>query len=294
VRVAVTGLRAWLACPFRFYLQHVLRLEAVDPAKSELDARDFGTLCHAALEAMACEPALRECVDERQLRDFLLDELARAARRRFGAHPALPLVVQLESARQRLARVAAVEARERAAGWIVERTEWPFALDLGGLEVRGRIDRIDRHEATGARRVLDYKTSDTAVPPVKSHLRPRRAGDAALPAWRGVALGGREYVWADLQLPLYLRALGAEPAGAVSLVSGYFNLPKAAGETALALWPELTGELLAAAAACADGVAAAIRAGEFWPPAEIAADQDAFAPLFHEGAAASVAGEGGG
>ncbi len=290
-RVAVTGLRAWLACPFRFYLQHVLRLEPVDAAKSELDARDFGTLCHGALEAMAQEPALRAGGDERQLRDFLLGELERQARARFGSNPTLPLVVQLESARQRLARAAAVQAREQAEGWIIERSEWPFAFDLGGLEVRGRIDRIDRHEATGVRRVLDYKTSDLAVPPVKSHLRPRRPGDADLPAWRGVTLGGREYVWADLQLPLYLRALGAEAGNPGSLVSGYFNLPKAVGETAVAPWPELTAELLAAAAACADGVAAAIRAGEFWPPAEIPAEQDAFGALFHHGAGASVAGE---
>ncbi len=287
-RVAVTGLRAWLACPFRFYLQHVLRMEPVDPAKGELDARDFGTLCHAALEAMAREEALRGCTDERVLRDFLLGELDRVARERYGERPTLPLVVQLESARQRLARVAAVEARGQAEGWRVERIEWPFTLDLGGLEVRGRIDRIDRHEETGAWRVLDYKTSDTAVPPVKSHLRPRRAGDAGRPGWMGVTLGGREYVWADLQLPLYLRALGREPTGATSLVAGYFNLPKAAGEAALAPWPELAGELLAAAGACADGVAAAIRAGEFWPPAEVAAERDSWGTLFHHGAAASV------
>jgi ATP-dependent helicase/nuclease subunit B len=289
-RVAVTGMRAWLACPFRFYLQHVLKLSPVDAAKSELDARDFGTLCHGALEAMAREPALRACGDERQLRDFLLGELERQAHARFGLNRSLPLVVQLESARQRLARAAAVQAREWAEGWIIERSEWPFVLDLGGLEVRGRIDRIDRHAATGARRVLDYKTSDLAVPPARSHLRPRRPDDASLPAWRGVTLGGREYVWADLQLPLYLRALGAE-ADARSLVSGYFNLPKAVGETAVALWPDLTGDLLAAAAACTDGVAAAIRAGEFWPPAELPGEGDTFGALFHHGAAASVAGE---
>lgn len=290
-RVAVTGLRAWLACPFRFYLQHVRRLEPVDPAKNELDARDFGTLCHAALEAMAREPALRACTDEKVLRDFLLGELERVARERFGARLTLPLVVQLESARQRLSRAAVVQARARAEGWVIERVEWPFALDLGGLEVRGKIDRVDRHEGTGAWRVLDYKTSDTAVPPVKSHLRPRRPGDALRPGWMTVTAGGREGVWADLQLPLYLRALAREATGATSLECGYFNLPKAAGETAIAPWPELAEGLLAAAGACADGVAGAIRAGEFWPPAEIPAERDGFAALFHHGAAASVAWE---
>jgi ATP-dependent helicase/nuclease subunit B len=66
--VPVTGLRAWLACPFRFYLGHVLRMEPVDAAKSELDARDFGTLCHAVLEALAKQSALRDSTDEEELR----------------------------------------------------------------------------------------------------------------------------------------------------------------------------------------------------------------------------------
>ncbi len=290
-RVAVTGLRAWLACPFRFYLQHGLKLEPVDPAKSELDARDFGTLCHLALEAMAREPALRDCTDEAMLREFLLGAFDRAARARHGTELTLPLVIQLETARQRLARVAAIQARERAAGWIVDRIEWAFSLDLGGLEVRGKIDRIDRH-ASGAWRVLDYKTSDTAVPPAKSHLRPARPGDDVLPKWMHVVVDGRAAVWADLQLPLYLRALAAGTEGAGAAECGYVNLPKAAGETALALWPGLTPELRAAADACAEGVAAAIRAGDFWPPAELPPERDAFAALFHHGAADSVAWEG--
>jgi len=288
-RVPVTGLRTWLACPFRFYLQHVLKMEPVDAAKNELDARDFGTLCHTALEAMARAPALRDCTDEELIRGFLLAEFDAAARGRYGANLTLPLMIQFESARQRLAKVAAIQAHERAAGWVIERIEWAFSLELGGLEVRGKIDRVDRHEATGAWRVLDYKTSDTAVPPAKSHLRPVRAGDEARPAWWRASVNGREAIWADLQLPLYLRALAAEPGAPCAADCGYVNLPKAAGETALALWSDLTPDLLAAAHACADGVAAAIRAGEFWPPAELPADRDVFGSLFHHGVAASVA-----
>lgn len=289
-RVAVTGLRTWLACPFRFYLAQVRRMEPVDPAKSELDARDFGTLCHAALEAMALEPALRDCTDEAELREFLTGRLERQAQAMFGGELTLPLLVQFESARQRLGRAAAVQARDRAAGWVFERAEWKFTLDLGGLEVRGKIDRIDRHEATGARRVLDYKTSDTAVSPARAHLRAARAEDDVSPDWMRTAAGGRDEVWTDLQLPLYLRALAAEAAGPAAC--GYFNLPKAAGETAIELWDGLTPELLDAAHACADGVAAAIRAGDYWPPRELPADRDTFGALFHHGAGASVAWEG--
>lgn len=290
-RVPVTGLRAWLACPFRFYLAHVLKLRAVDATKAEMDAFDFGQLCHAALETLGADAALRDCTDEARLRESLLAAFERTLRERYGAQLPLPLVVQAESARQRLARLAAVQARERAAGWITVRVESEFTLDLAGLQVRGRIDRIDRHERTGEWRVLDYKTSDTAVPPARSHLRPRRAGDEALPEWRRVRFDGAEWVWTDLQLPVYLCALAGEPDAPAHITGGYLNLPKAGGEDGLALWPELSGELLAAAQACAAGVAERIRAGAFWPPAELDPEFDDFAALVHHGAAASFVWE---
>jgi len=109
-----------------------------------------------------------------------------------------------------------------------------------------------------------------------------------------VARNGRDFVWTDLQLPVYLRALAAESPGASALSCGYVNLPKAAGETGLAIWDELTPDLLESAQACTDGVAAAIRAGEFWPPAGLSADRDPFAALFHHGAEDSVEWSGAG
>jgi ATP-dependent helicase/nuclease subunit B len=288
-QVAVTALRGWLQCPFRFYLSHVLGLAAIDPAKNELDARDFGALCHAALEAMGREIALRDCTDAAVLRQFLLAELERHARACYGEALSLPLIIQLESARQRLARAAEVQARERAAGWVIEHVEKKITVKIGGLLVKGKIDRIDRQMETGAVRVLDYKTSDSPVAPGDTHVRAPRK-DETLPAWAVLDFDGRPRVWADLQLPLYLHALAAEFPGAVAC--GYFNLPKAAGGTGLALWGDYTPELHAAALRCAEGVCGAIRAGEFWPPNEqVRADYDEFATLFHHGVAASVAWE---
>ena len=52
---------------------------------------------------------------------------------------------------------------------------------------------------------------------------------------------------------------------------------------------ELTPELLTAAQGCAEGVARAIRAGDYWPPVEIEPRGDDFASLFHRGTAESVA-----
>lgn len=290
-RVAVTALRDWLACPFRFYLKRVLRMEAVDPAKSELDPMDFGTLCHAALEAMGREPALRDCTDAAVIRKFLLGALDRKAAAVFGAAHTLPLLVQLESARQRLSRAAEIQARERAEGWVIVQVEHGFSIEVGNLTVTGKIDRVDRHETTGAVRVLDYKTSDKPVAPRAAHIRNRRL-DEALPEFVLVAGDDRE-AWCDLQLPIYLRALAAEFPG--SITGGYFNLPKASTETGIALWEDYTLTLAESAWEAANGVAAAIRAGDFWPPNEnIREEQDEFAALFHHGAEASVAWKEGG
>lgn len=288
-RVSVTALRGWLRCPLRFYFRHVLGMEAVDPAKSELDAFDFGTLCHAALEAAARDADWRECTDAAALRGFLIAEFERQMRRRFGADWTLPLLVQAESARQRLGKAAEVLAGERAAGWTVVAVERKFELPLGGLVIAGKIDRIERHAETGAVRVIDYKTSDTAVNPAEAHLRAVRA-DETRPEWAIVPGEGRARTWVDLQLPIYRHVLAAEFGGAVAC--GYFNLPKAIGETGLAFWPDYTPELHEAAWRCTAGVVAAIRAGAFWPPREFTgadAERDEFAALFHGGAAASVA-----
>ncbi|MSU23232.1 MAG: PD-(D/E)XK nuclease family protein [Opitutus sp.] len=287
-RVAVTALRAWLECPFRFYLARVRRLKSVDPAKSELNELDFGTLCHAALEAMGQERALRDCTDAPELQKFLLAALDREAARRFGAALTLPLIVQLESARQRLARAADVQARTRAEGWVIAGVERKFELTVGGLIVSGQIDRLDRHERTGVVRVLDYKTSDQPVTPADAHLRGVRRDEVPPEFARCTAGGEREQVWRDLQLPLYLRAIAAEFPGENEC--GYFNLPKAATETGLALWDGDSRGLAESAWRCAEGVAAAIQAGAFWPPNEkVRADYDEFAALFHHGVAESVA-----
>jgi ATP-dependent helicase/nuclease subunit B len=288
-RVAVTALKRWLKCPLRFYLQHGLGMEVVDPEKAEMDAFDFGTLCHGALEAMARDAAMRDCTDARVLRDFLLAEFDRGMRGRYGAELTLPLLVQQESARQRLARAAEVQARERAEGWVIVEAERKFELPVEGIVIAGKIDRIERHEHTGSWRVLDYKTSDSAVNPADAHLRSLRRGET-VPDWMGWDGAGKPRVWSDLQLPVYQRVLAADAAG-MPVDCAYFNLPKAIGETGLYPWAGCTPELQLAAWRCTQGVAAAVRRGEFWPPRALTgreAELDEFAPLFHGGEAASV------
>jgi ATP-dependent helicase/nuclease subunit B len=289
-RVSVTALRDYLACPLRFYFKQVLRMGHVETSKAELDAMDFGTLVHTALQQLGVDDALRETTDATVLRDGLLAHFESAVRARYGEDLTLPLVIQFESARQRLRAAAEVEARERADGWRTVRVESKFELSLGdGLPViSGRIDRIDQH-ADGRVRVLDYKTSDTMKEPAAAHIRTAKPADAERPDWLCFTdAAGKTRAWSDLQLPLYRRAVAAEFGDAVAC--GYFSLPKAAGETAVVEWPDFTRELQGDAERCARGAVEAIKAGVFWPPAEIkSANDEDWAELFHQGAEESVA-----
>jgi ATP-dependent helicase/nuclease subunit B len=270
-------------------------MEPVDPFKTELDVFDFGTLCHSALEAMGRSSVMRDCVDPALIREFLVGRLEEDARQRFGVQLTLPLVVQLESARQRLSRAADVQASTRAEGWVIQSVEASFELEIGGLQVTGKIDRIDRHERTGTVRVIDYKTSDQPVDPWHAHVRGIRKDETA-PEFARFVLEGREYVWNELQLPLYLRALRMGGLAAdgqnrvdAGVVGAYFNLPKASSEAGIRAWEDYTLEIDEAAWSCAQGAANAIRGGVFWPPNEnIRPDFDDFAELFHHGTAASV------
>lgn len=285
-RVSVTALRRWLECPFRFYLRHVLRLEPLDAGKNEMDSLDFGILCHAALEAMGREATMLDCVAPAQLQDYLVAELELQTRRRFGTVLALPLVIQVESARQRLRRAAEVQAAERAAGWRIEAVERKLSVPVSGLEVVAKVDRIDRNERTGAVRVLDYKTSNAAVNPADAHLGSVRQ-DETPPPWAICPGSGRPRVWRDLQLPLYLHALAPEFGAAITCA--YFNLPKAVGETGIAAWEPFPRESFESAIACAQAVCQAIGEGVFWPPSEkVRPADDDYAELFHRGSAASI------
>ena len=260
--LSVTAFSAYLACPFRFYLSRILRMQSADDSARELDPPGFGSLAHAALALLKKHPLLD---DGDALDGLLLAELDRLAKRQFGPRPPLAILVQLDSLRQRLRAAATVHAASVRDGWRIIAAEEQFEAELDGMLLRARLDRIDRH-TDGRIRILDYKTTDAGLSPRDTHYQPRKKA------------------WIDLQLPLY-RYLFEQmhPRAAISV--GYFNLPKAATETRIEMFDLDTrdGDLYPPALAAARAVIAGIRAGRFWPPAELPADHDDFALLFAGG-----------
>jgi ATP-dependent helicase/nuclease subunit B len=280
----VTAFRDYLACPFRFYLRHILGLEELDPDPRELDALAFGNLCHAALKALHEDPAVRHSDDERRIAGFLRNELRRAVERDYGRRLTVPLRVQLASAQRRLAAFAVWQAASVRDGWETVQTEVTFDALLGrswilaGLEVRGRIDRVDARGAD--RRIIDYKTSDAPMPVPEAHCGKRLTAVTAARIrhdWQKVRIGSDNLAWCDLQLPLY--ALAAREAFGTIPDIGYFHLARAADDCRYESWTGLDAAVLESAQRCAEGVIEAVRAQIFWPP-NGAVQYDEFARLF--------------
>ncbi|MCO6453748.1 MAG: PD-(D/E)XK nuclease family protein [Pirellulaceae bacterium] len=268
-RLSVTDFRSYLACPYRFYLQRVLRLEPLRDDAEELDGGAFGTLLHEVLKQFGQGPK-RDELSADAIRAELDELLDRYVPQFFVGPVRTTVLVQIEQLRLRLHAFAERQAAWAGSGWRIEHTEVPQPGGPGGellvdgqpLELRGRIDRIDVHRETGERVILDYKSSDSGLQPDQTHRR-----------------GGQ---WVDLQLPLYRHlARGLELAGQPRL--GYVLLPKdpAGGGFFLAEW---TAEELQEADEVAWQVVRAVRQQRFWPPVLPPPDfSESVAPICQDG-----------
>lgn len=247
----VTAFRDYLASPYAFYLRHVLRLEEAGPPDTEMDALAFGVLVHNALKRFGRDPMARDLTSANPIAAFLHEALDAEAHDTFGQNLSPVLQLQLAAARRRLSAFARHQATRRAEGWRIAHTEWPedradasLMVDAQPFGLRGRIDRIDIHDSTGAWAILDYKTGDTVKPPQSTHQRGER--------------------WVDLQLPLYRHLVTTlnPPQDPTRITLGYASISSDldASSFLIAAW---TPDDLAAADAAAADVVRGVRAQRF-------------------------------
>ncbi|MDE2277707.1 MAG: PD-(D/E)XK nuclease family protein [Burkholderiales bacterium] len=151
--LSASQLEALRQCPYRFYVRTVLGLDEPEELDAELVKRDYGTWLHAALHHFHSrrDPARPDALQ--------LDEAADAATRALALDEAdlLPYRAGFEALAP--AYLAWLGERE-ALGWRWQSGETDHDIAppaLGGLRLRGRIDRLDLGPG-GARALLDYKT----------------------------------------------------------------------------------------------------------------------------------------
>ena len=267
--LSVTAFRDYLACPYRFWLKHVARLQPSTDSAVELDALRFGSLAHLVLSDFG-KSGTAHSLSTGEIAQFLDAALDTRAQELFGdgAFPAVR--VQVAQLRERLRAFAETQARWAASGKRIIAAELgtgdarsiaaaraagdahpataSLLVDGEPFLLRGRIDRVDRDERTGALYLLDYKLSENASTPDQAH---RKSGK-----------------WVDLQLPLYrhvLRACGSEFQSS-ELHLGYVSLPRDLRATRVAL-SEWSSVDLDEADAIAANVVRDVRRGHFWPRA---------------------------
>ncbi len=273
-RLNVTSLRDYLACPFRYYLKHVLKMQASGAGRREWNARDFGTVAHEVLERWGRDTEARESTNPESIHDWLSAELDRVVLEWFGKHVPLAIRIQTEALRQRFVWLSEVQAKNRLDGWQVVDVERKVELPVGDALIVAKIDRIDQNQETGRLRVLDYKTGK--VDDVAKAHRKKLSESTLLPlhlsrecpaVYEGEEKGkSAEFLWQNLQLPLYASALVKR--GETMPTPCYFSLGATAADVEIHEWGDFEMADLDAAQACADWVAGQIAAGVFWPPAE--------------------------
>lgn len=269
-RMSATRFRDYLNCPFRFYLKHILQMQKLDDEKRGLDDLDFGIMIHDVMQKMGKNKSIYTSNNPDIIRQYLEDCAEEWVTARFGANPSLSVIMLLDSARQRLAAAARTQAELVDDGWeIAVQPEQSFSLNnFHGVEIFGRIDRIDKNRRTGAVRIIDYKTSDKAGLPEKMHIV--SASDEALDytILEGDD-GGKRRMWRDLQLPIYRMLVDASGqfSRAPEIKVAYFCLPKAVGETGVYEWENFGDDLLESARDCAGAIVEAVKVRKFWPPA---------------------------
>lgn len=260
-RLRVTQFRDYIACPYRFYLRHLLKLLAISDSADELDGGAFGGLVHLVLEqyGRTDEAAdARQATDPAHVLEYLDHKLKQIAAARFGVHSRSAIRVQIEQIRLRLSAFAKWQAQRTREGWRIVHGEdsdrtlaAEFPVDGVSFSLGGRIDRIDYHDGLKRLCVLDYKTADEGRKPEQTHRRHKTE-------------------WTDLQLPLYRHllssaALPADVSASATIELGYILLPKSPDGFSMAL-AEWTADDLNAADERAREIIRAVRAGVFWPP----------------------------
>jgi ATP-dependent helicase/nuclease subunit B len=273
-RLGVTSLGDYLACPFRYYLKHVLEMRSPEPNRMEWNARDFGTAAHEVLERWGRDPEARSLEREEAIQAWLSAGLDGLVAEWFGKRVPLAVRIQTESLRQRLSWFSRAQAATCQEGWEVVDVERKVELPVDDALIVAKIDRIDRHRETGCLRVLDYKTG--RVDGVDKAHRRKLAATGAIPAHlsrdcpavliREEKGKSAEFLWQNLQLPLYAAALvdRGEPLPSPC----YFTLRSTEADVGIHEWPGFDTVDLDAAKSCAAWIAGQIAARVFWPPAE--------------------------
>ena len=191
--ISISAYNSLVACPYQFHARHILRLNELDEVREAIEKRDYGERVHDILRRF----------HERYPRvsEHAADEME-SALRRISVEVFADLLEQDFAARAWLARwhkslpaYLDWQAENEEQGWQYTEAESSFDVQLEGVRLRGRIDRLD--VKADEKRVIDYKTQNDQL--LRNKLK--EPGE-------------------DVQLACYAYAVEAKHAAFVSIDNG--------------------------------------------------------------------------
>lgn len=289
--VSPSAIKDYLNCPLRFYLKRVVGMKTYESGKREMNAMDFGNLCHAVLESFGKDLNIRDSEDAAEIYSFLSDTLESEVKKQYGGKLQLPLMVQLESARERLRAFATEQAAQRIAGWRIVETELmvggdDISWEVGDHPIRMIIDRIDYHEEDGLWRIWDYKTSGKAKDPDGEHVKVWSEDENRPLMGELIEPSGKQKVprrWSNVQLPLYAAFVQQHYHTAQLPEVGYIQLPRSVSDVKFALWSDFSDATVEHAMDWTAATIGALREGEFEQCANLSNQESEWDDFFELG-----------
>ena len=159
-------LRSQSACPFQAQARYRLRATDIPVPTPGISPLQSGQIVHLALQTLWLKwqgPEQPRAMDAEARRDAVDTALAAAVRQTLGGTAdAIPAMLELERARWRERILQLLEQDLRREPFRIEALEADSEAQLGGLNLRMRLDRVDRLDG-GDLLYLDYKTGRAAV-----------------------------------------------------------------------------------------------------------------------------------
>jgi RecB family exonuclease len=191
--IAVSRLEDFGVCPFKYFAADVLGLaQADDDAREDdLSPPEIGRLLHRVLARLYTQ-RVEGLTDGSAAVRMVAEQVSQELEREEGLRVRGIAALRLEQIVRAVEAFAAWDLAHLGT-WVPSWFEVPVEGEVGGVQIRAVLDRVDRDAASGALRIVEYK---------------RRFGDPWRTDLRTLARRGRK-----LQAPLYMSVATAAALG---------------------------------------------------------------------------------
>lgn len=152
-------------CPFRAFAIHRLDASGIDTPGIGLSLQDRGSIVHAALkslwERVGGSAELKTIIANNELDRYTKESVSEAFKRYYPIEPLSERYLELEKERvSGLLRKWIEEVESKRGDFTVEKTEYQICIEIEGLTIKARLDRIDSVNDGKKRVIIDYKTGE--------------------------------------------------------------------------------------------------------------------------------------